>query len=170
MSNKMRVFYETGDGAITDATGENSSVIFKVISDANVEVGRLEIDGNNLPRENQHRAYLYGINKLLTDRTSDQKDKVAKLADMQEVFDLLCTGEWAKERVVGAIVVSPEVEALASLQDMSIPDVQAALGMYKKETRAIILRRDDVHAKAKLIREARKDAKAKTLDDMIPQS
>ena len=168
MSNKMRVFYETGDGAITDATGENSSVIFKVISDANVEVGRLEIDGNNLPRENQHRAYLYGINKLLTDRTSDQKDKVAKLADMQEVFDLLCTGEWAKERVVGAIVVSPEVEALSQMQSISVPDVQAALAQYDKDTRKAILGRDDVQSVAKLIRAARKDAPTKTLDDMIP--
>ena len=170
MSNKMSVRYGMAANAITDANTDTSVVVFIVKDDDDKEVDQLVIDGNDLPADNQQRAYLYGINKLLTDRTSDQKDKVAKLSDMQEVFDLLCTGEWAKERVVGAIVCSPEVEALASLQEMSIPDVQAALGQYDKEVRNSILTRDDVVAKAKLIRAARKDAPTKTLDDMIPQS
>ncbi len=170
MSNKMSVRYGMTANAITDANIDTSVVVFIVKDDDDKEVDQLVIDGNDLPEDNQQRAYLYGINKLLTDRTSDQKDKVAKLADMQEVFNLLCTGEWAKERVVGAIVCSPEVEALASLQEMSIPDVQAALGQYDKATRTAILGREDVVAKAKLIREARKDAPTKTLDDMIPEA
>ncbi len=170
MSNKMSVRYGMAADAITDANVDTSVVVFIVKDENDREVDQLVIDGNDLPADNQQRAYLYGINKLLTDRTSDQKDKVAKLSDMQEVFDLLCTGEWAKERVVGAIVCSPEVEALAALQQMSIPDVQAALGQYDKDVRASILAREDVQAGAKLIREGRKAAPVKTLDDMIPQS
>jgi len=170
MSNKMSVRYGLEAKAITDSNVDTSCVVFIVKDEADKEVAQLTIDGNDLPADNQQRAYLYGINKLLTDRTSDQKNKVSKLSDMQEVFDLLCTGEWAKERVVGAIVCSPEVEALATLQEMSIPDVQAALGQYDKEVRAAILARDDVQAKAKLIRAARKDAPAKTLDDLIPEA
>lgn len=169
MSNKMRVFYEEEEGSITDASGENSSVFFVVTEDGR-HVAGMEVDANELPIENQHRVFLYGLNKLLTDRTSDQKNKFLKLDEMQIVFDLLITGEWAKERVVGAIVCSPEVEALAYLGKMSIPDVQAALGQYEKNTRTAILGRDDVQEAAKRIRKARKDSTAKTLDDMIPEA
>ena len=170
MSNKMSVKYGEDAGLITDANTDTSVVVFIVKDDRDVEIRRMIVDGNDLTPDNQQRAYLYGINKLLTDRTSDQKDKVAKLSDMQAVFDLLCTGEWAKERVVGAIVVSPEVEALSQMQSISVPDVQAALAQYDKDTRKAILGRDDVQSVAKLIRAARKDAPTKTLDDMIPQS
>ena len=112
MSSKMRVFYGDGDSPITDANTDTSVVVFKVFDD-DKEVGRLEVDGNDLTPDNQQRAYLYGINKLLTDRTSDQKNKLLKLDEMTAVFAMLITGEWAKERVVGAIVCSPEVQALA---------------------------------------------------------
>lgn len=168
MSNKMSVKYGEDAGLITDANTDTSVVVFIVKDDDDKEVGRLAIDGQDLPGENRVRAYLYGLNKLLTDRTSDVKDKLAKLDEMQEVFNLLCTGEWAKERTVGAIVVSPEVEALAQMQHISVPDVQAALAQYDKETRRSILDRKDVQSIAKLIRETRKDAAIKTLDDMIP--
>ena len=166
MSIKMRVFYETGDGSITDAAGENSTVVFKVFDD-DKEVGRLEIDGNDLPSENQHRAYLYGINKLLTDRTSDQKDKVVKLDEMQVVFDLLCSGEWAKERVVGAVIVSAEVEALAELMSLSIVDTQRSLAAYDKETRKKILANPKVVEAGKVLREKRATTLAKDLAEFI---
>ena len=169
MSSKMRVFYGDGDSPITDANTDTSVVVFKVFDD-DKEVGRLEVDGNDLTPDNQQRAYLYGINKLLTDRTSDQKNKLLKLDEMTAVFAMLITGEWAKERVVGAIVCSPEVQALAQLQEMSIPDAQAALGQYDKEVRASILDRQDVQLLAKEIRESRKTTAPKNLDDMIPTS
>ena len=171
MSNKMSVRYGNNADAITDANTDTSSVVFIVKNEADREVNRLRVDGNDLTPDNQQRVYLYGINKLLTDRTSDQKNKVAKLAEMQEVFDLLCTGEWAKERVVGAIVVSPAVEALAIISKLSIPDVQAALGEYDKEVRAQILGNKEVVAMAKTIGAARKEQATvleHALDDLVP--
>ena len=169
MSNKMIVRYGVDALPITEAP--DSDVVTFIVKDDNDDViGRQGFDFDEMPDGNRHRIFLYGANKLLTDRTSDDKDKLVKLDNMQGVFDLLMTGEWSKERVVGAIVVSPEVEALAQMQSISVPDVQAALAQYDKDTRKAILGRDDVQAKAKLIRAARKDAPAKTLDDMIPSS
>ena len=168
MSTKMSVKYGEDASPITEVGVDESIVMFIVKDDADKEVGRLVIDGYDMPAENRTRVYLYGLNKLLTDRTSDIKDKLAKLDVMQVVHEFLCSGEWAKERTVGAIVCSPEVEALASLGKMSIPDTQAALGQYDKEVRASILGRSDVQLAAKAIRAARKDSAPKTLDDMIP--
>ena len=89
MSNKMSVKYGEEAKPITDANIDTSVVIFIVKDDTDKEVGRLIVDGNDLPVDNQQRSYLYGINKLLTDRTSDQKDKLLKLGEMQAVFDCL---------------------------------------------------------------------------------
>ncbi len=165
--SKMRVFYESVRGAITDADGSNSEVHFVVFDNEDKELDTLVIDGNDLPSENQHRSFLYGINKLLTDRTSGEKDKVAKLVGMSEYFDLLCTGEWSKERVVGAIVVGVEVEALAKLQELSIPQAQAALAQYDKDDRKRILGSEKVQAKAKEIREAREGQEVAKLDEYL---
>ena len=169
---KMRVWYEKVKGAITDVVAGTTTVIFEVFDadDKSLKVG--SFDMGELSAENQTRIALYGLNKLLTDRTSDDKDKLAKLANMQGVFDFLVTGEWAKERAVGAVIVSPEVEALAIMQEMSIPDTQAALAQYDKDVRKAILGREDVQEAAKVIRDSRKrkDAAVKTLDDLIPTS
>lgn len=170
MSHKIRVFYGDGKSAITDATVDTSIVVFKVLDVDKKEVDRLEIDGNDLTADNQQRAYLYGINKLLTDRTSDQKDKVLKLEEMSATFDMLCTGEWSKERVVGTMEASATVEALATLQKMSIPDTQAALGQYDKDTRKGILANPEVVKLAAEISEKRKTRTLPKLDEYIPAS
>ena len=170
MSSKMSVRYGDNAKPISESNVETTAVQFLVKNDAGAILGRRGFDLGDLGDENQQRVSLYGLNKLLTDRTSDQKDKVAKLDEMQEVFDFLATGEWAKERTIGAVVVGAEVEALATMQKMSIPDTQAALAQYDKDVRKAILGREDVQEAAKKIRESRKDAPAKTLDDMIPTS
>ena len=167
MSTKMRVFYGDGDSAITDADTDTSVLVFKVF-DNDKEVGRLEIDGNDLPADNQQRTYLYGINKLLTDRTSSEKDKLIKLVQMEDVFDLLVSGEWAKERAVGAIEVSVYVEALAEMTKQSIPDTQAGLGQYDKEVRAAILAREDVQKLGKEIAAKRSARTLSSLDEFVP--
>ena len=169
MSNKMSVKYGSDADAITESALDDI-VVFIVKDDADKEIGRRSFDFDEMPDANRHRIFLYGANKLLTDRTSEDKNKLVKLANMSEVFALLMSGEWAKERVVGAIVCSPEVQALAQLQEMSIPDAQAALGQYDKEVRASILDRQDVQLLAKEIRESRKTTALKNLDDMIPTS
>lgn len=112
----------------------------------------------------QARIALYGLNKFLTDRTSSEKDKVTKLSSMDEYFGMLKEGVWAKERVVGAPIVSVAVEALAELEEMSIPDTQASLAQYDKGTRAQILGSAKVIAKAAAIIAERKEYQPKSLD------
>ena len=168
MSIKMMVRYGVDAKPITEAP--DTDVVTFIVKDGEEVVGRIGFDFDEMPDSNRHQIFLYGANKLLTDRTSDEKNKLVKLDAMQEVYDLLMTGEWAKERVVGAVVVGAEVEALAVMQEMSIPDTQAALAQYDKDTRKAILGREDVQEAAKKIREARKGVPARTLDDMIPSS
>lgn len=143
-------------------------VIFQVLDEDGKEVATRTYDLHDLPEDNRARCDAYGLNKLLTDRTSEFKDKVLKLKAMDAVWTLLCSGEWAKERAVGAIEVSVFVEALAQLKKMSISDTQASLGQYDKEVRAAILAREDVQLLGREIAHARATRKVPSLDDMIP--
>lgn len=111
---------------------------------------------------------LYGLSKVLQDRTSDVKAGPDKLAAMDEVLARLAEGEWEKARVVGAPVVSAEVEALAELKGISIPDAQKALKKYSKEQKEQILANEKIVERAKEIR-ARRDAQEEdvSLDDLV---
>ena len=150
----------------SDSYGE---VSFKVM-DADDKVFEQQVYAvTDLPDTGDVAAHVnaYGLNKVLTDRTSDIKDKREKLAAMDAVFEQLCEGTWAKERVVGAIVVSCEVEALAFIMKLSVPEAQAALAAYPKEQRGKILANEEVVRGAAAIREGRKDAVPTSLDDFI---
>ncbi len=158
---KMKVSYDV----------EGMIVTFGVFLDeAKVAIKELTFPWNEIPTDGEiaDRISLYGLNKLLTDRTSDEKDKVTKLAKMSEVFDLLLSGEWSKERVVGAPVVSVEVEALAQIKELSVPQAQAALAAYDKDVRAQILGSEAVQTVAQEIRELRAATEVVSLDDMVP--
>ena len=158
---KMRVKYDV----------EAMEVQFGVfLNESKVAIKERTFRFDDLPEDgdNKDKVSLYGLNKLLTDRTSDEKDKAAKLDKMSETFDLLCSGEWSKERVVGAPVVSVEVEALAQLKELSVPQAQAALAAYDKDVRAQILATKEVQKVAQEIRELRAATKVVSLDDMVP--
>ena len=109
---------------------------------------------------------LYGLSKILQDRTSDVTDKREKLLAMSEVMERLSEGEWAKERVGGSPTVSPEVEALADIKGISIPQAQKSLKNYDPEKRKKILGNAKVVAKAATIKAARLEAKEVSLDDL----
>ena len=151
---------------ISEASVEATLVTFNVMEGDKV-LRHDAFDLDEIGYENQTRIKLYGLNKLLTDRTSDEKDKGTKLDKMREVFDLLVSGEWSKERVVGAIVVSVEVEALAQIKELSVPQAQAALAAYDKDVRAKILGSEAVQKVAQEIRELRAATEVVSLDDMI---
>lgn len=142
-------------------------VSFAVLDDADELVIEENFTVSALPTDNSAHVHAYGLNKVLTDRTSDIKDKQAKLVAMAEVFELLKTGEWAKERVVGAPVVSCEVEALAQIMELSVPEAQASLAAYPKEQRAQILQNDKVVSIAEDLREARKRRQPIDLEGFI---
>ena len=116
----------------------------------------------------KQQVSLYGYSKLLQDRASDVDIGPEKLEAMKAVAAQLAAGQWAKERKVGAIVVSPQVEALAFLKQLTIPAAQAALKAYPKEVREQILANPDVIAKAKEITETRAATEVASLDDMVP--
>src|SRR3990172_1860422 len=117
------------------------------------------------------RVSLYGLKKLLMDRTSQVKDApVQKLKDMAEGLERLSAGEWAAERAAGGLgVVSPEVEALAGLKGISIPDAQKALKAYSPEQRTKILGNPKIVEEAAKIKAAREKETPETLDDLLTQ-
>lgn len=108
---------------------------------------------------------LYGLSKLLQDRSSDTDSGPEKLDAMRDVFAMLKGGQWEKERKAGAPVVSAEVEALASIKKITVAQAQAALRKYTKEQRDKILSNAAIVAKAKEIRAARENVDV-SLDDM----
>ncbi len=94
-------------------------------------VGTRDYDVTKLPDENKIKVMKYGLGKLVQDRTSDVKAHENKLEAMDEVFELLCSGGWEKERTRGAPTVSPEIEAVARLMNSDVPTVQ--LNLKKKD-------------------------------------
>jgi hypothetical protein len=109
---------------------------------------------------------LYGLSKLLQDRASDVEVSPEKLDAMDDIAAQLAGGQWAKERKIGAVVTSPEVEALARLKKVSVPAAQAALKGYPKEQREKILANPAIVELAAKIREERSAAETISLDDL----
>jgi hypothetical protein len=99
-----------------DYKTEEMLVVFSVLNAEDKVIATQSFDFNDVHESLTDRVSLYGLNKLLTDRTSEQKDKVVKLEAMAGVMDQLAAGDWAKERTVGAVVVSVFVEALAKFK------------------------------------------------------
>lgn len=114
---------------------------------------------------------LYGLSKLIQDRSSDTPAGPGKLASMREVFELLKAGTWERERKAGAPVVSAEVEALASLKGITVAEAQTALRKYTKEQREKILANETIVAKANEIRKGREaNVAAVNLDDLAGEA
>lgn len=114
----------------------------------------------------RHQVALYGLSKLLQDRASDVEVSPAKLDAMDEIHAQLKEGQWAKERKIGAVVTSPEVEALARLKSISVPAAQQALKAYPKEAREKILANPQIVELAAQIRKEREEAESVSLDDL----
>jgi hypothetical protein len=118
-----------------------------------------------LPEAIRAVSDLYGLSKLLQDRSSDTDSGPAKLDAMREVMAMFKAGQYEKERRAGAPVVSAEVEALAQLKGITVAQTQAALRKYTKEQRDKILSNEKIVAKAKEIRAAREESDV-DLDDL----
>lgn len=129
------------------------------------------IDTHSFPAAEVHESLrnnvaLYGLSKLLQDRSSDTKTGPEKLAAMKQVSEQLAEGQWEKERKVGAPTVSAEVEALAQFKGITIPQAQAALRKYDKTAREAILGHAKIVELAAQIREARADEEVADLSDL----
>lgn len=113
-------------------------------------------------------TFLYGVSKILQDRCSGTSVADGKLEEMDEVFSMLKEGKKNRERQVGSPVVSAEVEALAELKGVTIPDIQRSLSKYDADTRKKILSNAQVQAKAQEIKERRASAgDGASLDDLV---
>jgi len=133
-----------------------------------VDVVDTKAYGFNSVHENlRNQTALYGLSKLIQDRSSDVKAGPDKLQAMQEVLEQLTEGKWEKARVVGAPTVSAEVEALAEVKGISIPDAQKALRKYDKAQREQILGNPAIVERAKAIRARREEAEDVSLDDLV---
>lgn len=123
-----------------DLDAENAVVRVKVIDREKDEVVEQEaFDSSGVHDNVRQMVGLYGLSKLLQDRSSETPAGPAKLQAMKEVFELLSRGEWERERKAGAPVVSVEVEALAELKQISVAQAQTALRKFTKEQREKIL-------------------------------
>jgi hypothetical protein len=116
----------------------------------------------------RNNVVLYGLSKLLQDRTSETEVGVGKIAAIQLVMDQFKAGNWVAERKSGSPVVSAEVEALAEIKEISVAEAQAALKKYDVEIRKQILANPVIVAKAEQIRSARKSAEGISLDELLP--
>jgi len=148
---------------------EDMAVEVSILARADDSVASAEIfPAADIHDSIKNQVALYGYSKLLQDRASDVTIGPEKLEAMKGVAAQLAAGQWAKERKIGAIVTSPEVEALAQLKSISVPAAQAALKAYPKEVREQILGNEQIVKLAGEIRAAREDAEVVSLDDLAP--
>lgn len=124
-------------------------------------------DFADYPENIQPRVSLYGQKGILTDRTSDEKDKLAKLEEMVSYHDFLSEGNWKKEVVAGVRAVSVEIEALARYKKVAIPAVQKSLKKYDDKQRETVLQNPKLDVFKTLIRKEREDAVEVGMDDLL---
>lgn len=149
-----------------DLLADTATVKVQVVARESGDVVEEEsFDARSVADNIKTNVALYGLSKLLQDRSSDTDTGPEKLAAMREVYEMLKAGQWEKQRVAGAPVVSAEVEALAELKSISVAQAQAALRKYTKEQREKILSNEKIVEKAKAIRAARDTADV-SLDDL----
>lgn len=146
---------------------ETMSVDFQIVEKESEEsVATRSYAASGVHESVRQQVGLYGLSKLLQDRASDVEVSPAKLDAMDEIYAQLAAGQWAKERKIGAVITSPEVEALARFKNCSIPAAQAALKGYPKEAKERILAHPKIVAIAEQIRKEREEQEVLSLDDL----
>lgn len=124
-------------------------------------------DGRDVPAELMEAIWQLGFKTKVMNYKSGAKEKGRDpLEMMDEGFERLMDGDWAKEREGGGPTVSPEVEALAQIRKTDVGVIQKSLRQYDKETRKKILSNAEVVRIAAEIRKARETVAIVDLDDM----
>jgi hypothetical protein len=145
---------------------EDGTVNVSVVERESGDIVETEVfQARELPDNIKPTVALYGLSKLLQDRSSDTDSGPEKLDAMREVFAMFKAGQYERERRAGAPVVSAEVEALAALKKITVAQAQAALRKYTKEQRDKILSNAAIVEKAKEIKAAREKSDV-SLDDL----
>lgn len=125
-----------------------------------------EFAGADVHTNLRNNVALYGLSKLLQDRTSEVPTGPGKVAAMKELMEQFKSGTWTAERKAGAPVVSAEVEAVAELKGCTTAEAQLSLKGYDVETRKKILANPKVVALAQEIRGRRTAATPTDLSDL----
>jgi len=136
------------------------------------DVDKVDFNAREINETLNSHVYLYGLSKFLQDRCSSTDTGPEKLEAMKEEFQQLRDGQWKKERSGGGggggvAGVKPEVEALARIKGVSIPEIQKSLKNYSKEQKEQIFGNEKVQEAAAQIREERKGYSDVDLDDMV---
>lgn len=113
------------------------------------------------------KVALYGLSKLLQDRSSSIPTGPDKLAAMNEVFAQFAEGTWEKERTRGVAMMSAEVEALAQMKGVSPAAIQLTLSKLTKEQKDKVYADPNVKAAADRIRAAREAAVEVDMSDLL---
>lgn len=152
-----------------DLNSEDKSVDVETIDkeDKDKVVAKQSFSALEIHESLRGTTALYGYSKLLQDRTSEMSDQSDRIVGMQAVAAQLAAGEWAKARKVGAIQVSPFVEALAQIKKCTVGQIQAALKKFPKDARDHILGNDKVVELGNKIKAEREGAEV-NLTDLAP--
>jgi len=106
--------------------------------------------------EKQKSLVVYGLTKLLQDRTSQKTDPEEKFASMQEYFDsFFSKGLWKSPSEGGSrkAAVDPFfAQAVAELKDWSIAQATGVIQALDKDKRAALRNADSVSAKISELR------------------
>lgn len=159
MSYSLKVDLDDANGNVAVTVREKDGGEF-----VTVDEGSFGMDG--VHSDLIDKVALYGLSKLLQDRSSSVPTGPDKLAAMNDAYAQLASGQWEKERTRGAPTVSAEVEALSQLKGVSIPAIQKALRNYTAEQKEAIMGSELVQSKAAEIKAAREEQPDVSLDDL----
>lgn len=154
----LKVDLDSENGAVGVVVREKEGNTFK-------EIDTASFAGAGIHDDIKGQVFLYGLSKLLQDRSSDTKAGPEKLAAMQDVYDQLVDGKWERERKAGSPTVSAEVEALARIKGVGVADIQRALSKFSKEQKEKVFENTEVQRIAAEIRSSR-DATEVDLSDL----
>lgn len=145
--NRIRSTVTYGENTVTFHFGTGTGDEWK-------EQAREEFNLSELGEEIKHQIALYGLNKALSDRTSDVSKQVqtegpeVRLQAMREVWEQFANGTWKRQAASGGSKggISLIVQAVARVKDASPASVQKSWQALSNEQKEKIKERKDVKA------------------------
>lgn len=139
-----------------------------VLQTLNFEVG--DVAGELQDGDNVKSLAAYGLSKILQDRTSSVKNE-DKMAEMEEVFELLKTGQWRQRRegagTKKATIDPVFAQAIAEIKGCDVATATLALQSKTSEERKAMRALDLVKDKINELRERANEQAGDLLDDLV---
>jgi hypothetical protein len=145
---------------------ENMAITMEVKKADGPVIASKVFNWDEIPSENRARLGLHGFSTILQQRCSQIKaDPIAKLDAMEEVYDLLKTGGWEKERASGPRVFPAILEVLAKLKGKPAGVIQPAFNALSEEQKAAL--RAKYASEVAAVEAARLAAEPEDLSDLL---